>query len=87
MSTNENLVAHNINEENALNMINSIISEFIKIYEDRIWGVYHSSLDENMKRVDIHLKRSIEVNLKEYKNNISISITVTSTSKIWNFFR
>ena len=67
--TNENLVAHNINEENALNMINSIISEFIKIYEDRIWGVYHSSLDENMKRVDIHLKRSIEVNLKEYKNN------------------
>jgi len=51
--TNENLVAHNINEENALNMINSIISEFIKIYEDRIWGVYHSSLDENMKRVFI----------------------------------
>ena len=67
--TNENLIPHNINEENSLAMINSIISEFIKIYEDRIWGVYHSSLDENMKRVDIHLKRSIEVNLKEYKNN------------------
>ena len=67
--TNENLIPHNINEENALNIINSIISEFIKIYGDRIWGLYHSSLDDDLKRMDTHFKRSIELNLKEFKNN------------------
>ena len=67
--TNENLIPHNINEENALNIINSIISEFIKIYRDKIWGLYHSSLDDDAKKNDINLKRIIEVNLKEYKNN------------------
>ena len=64
--TNVNLIPHNINEENALNMVNSIIMEFIKIYKDKIWGVYHASLDDDMKRIDIHFKRSIELNLKEY---------------------
>ena len=67
--TNENLIPHNINEENALNIINSIISEFIKIYGDGIWGLYHSSIDDNLKKMDVHLKRSIEINLREYNNN------------------
>ena len=49
--TNINLLPHNINEENTLNIINMIIAEFIKIYGDKIWGVYHASLDDDMKRI------------------------------------
>ena len=67
--TNINLLPHNINEENTLNIINMIIAEFIKIYGDKIWGVYHASLDDDMKRIDIHLKRSIEIGLKEYNQS------------------
>ena len=67
--TNINLLQHNINEENTLNIINMIIAEFIKIYGDKIWGVYHASLDDDMKRIDIHFKRSIEIGLKEYNQS------------------
>ena len=67
--TNENLIPHNINEENALAMINSMICEFIKIYGDKIWDIYQQSLTNDIKRVDIHLKRSIEINLRDYRNN------------------
>ena len=67
--TNINLIPHNINEENTLNIINMIIAEFIKIYGDKIWGVYHASLDDDMKRIDIHFKRSIEIGLKEYNQS------------------
>ena len=67
--TNINLLPHNINEENTLNIINMIITEFIKIYGDKIWGVYHASLDDDMKRIDIHFKRSIEIGLKEYNQS------------------
>ena len=67
--TNINLLPHNINEENTLNIINMIIAEFIKIYGDKIWGVYHASLDDDMKRIDIHFKRSIEIGLKEYNQS------------------
>ena len=81
--TNENLIPHNINEENALNMINSIIIELIKIYGDRIWGLYHSSLNDDLKRMDIYLKRSIEINLKEYKNS-NVLINTNSLMQIAN---
>ena len=81
--TNENLIPHNINEENALNIINSIISEFVKIYGDRIWGLYNTSLNDNLKRMDIYLKRSIEINLKEYKKN-NILINTNSLKQIAN---
>ena len=67
--TNINLLPHNINEENTLNIINMIIAEFIKIYGDKIWGVYHASLDDDMKRIDIYFKRSIEIGLKEYNQS------------------
>ena len=67
--TNINLLPHNINEENTLNIINMIIAEFIKIYGDKIWVVYHASLDDDMKRIDIHFKRSIEIGLKEYNQS------------------
>ena len=67
--TNINSLPHNINEENTLNIINMIIAEFIKIYGDKIWGVYHASLDDDMKRIDIHFKRSIEIGLKEYNQS------------------
>ena len=81
--TNVNLIPHNINEENALNMVNSIIMEFIKIYKDKIWGVYHASLDDDMKRIDIHFKRSIELNLKEY-NQSQIFIDTNSLMQMAN---
>jgi len=81
--TNENLLPHNINEENALNIINSIISEFIKIYGDRIWGLYHSVLDDNIKKADVYLKRSIELNLKEFNNN-NILINTNSIQQLTN---
>ena len=67
--TNDNLVPHNKNEENALSMINAMIWEFIKIYGDNIWEVYRNSLSNDIKRVDIHLRRSIEINLREFRNN------------------
>ena len=67
--TNENLIPHNINEKNSLAMINSMITEFIKLYGDKIWDIYNNSLNNEIKRVDIYLKRNILKNLREYKNN------------------
>ena len=67
--TNENLIPHNINEENALAIINSMICEFIKIYRDKIWDIYQNSLSEENKRMDIHLKRSIQLNFRDINNN------------------
>ena len=67
--TNENLIPHNINEENSLAMINAMISEFIKLYGDKIWEIYNASLNNEIKRNDIYLQRSIQQNLREYKNN------------------
>ena len=67
--TNENLMPHNKNEENALAMINSMIYEFIKVYGDKIWNIYQNSLTNEIKRIDIYLKRSIEINLRDFKNN------------------
>ena len=67
--TNENLIPHNINEENSLSMINSMISEFIKLYGDKIWDIYNNSLNDDLKKFDIYLKRNIMKNLREYKNN------------------
>jgi hypothetical protein len=67
--TNENLIPHNINEKNALDMINSMICEFIKIYGDKIWDVYNNSLSNDLKRIDIYFRRSIQNNLRNYKNN------------------
>ena len=67
--TNENLIPHNINEENALAIINSMICEFINFYGDKIWDIYQNSLSEENKRMDIHLKRSIQLNLRDIKNN------------------
>ena len=67
--TNENLIPHNINEKNALDMINSLICEFIKIYGDKIWDVYNNSLSNDLKRIDIYFRRSIQNILRNYKNN------------------
>ena len=67
--TNENLQPHNLNEESALAMIYSIISEFIKLYGDNIWDIYNNSLNNEQKRNDIYLKRSLQKQLREYKNN------------------
>ena len=67
--TNENLIPHNKNEDNALAMINSMIYEFIKVYGDKIWNIYQNSLTNEIKRIDIYLKRSIEINLRDFKNN------------------
>ena len=66
--TNEKLIPHNINEENALSMINLMIYEFIKIYGDKIWDIYQNSLSNEIKRLDIHFKRCIELILKNIKN-------------------
>ena len=67
--TNENLIPHNINEENALAILNSMICEFIKIYGDKIWDIYQNSLSEENKKMDIHLKRRIQLNLRDINNN------------------
>ena len=63
--TNNNLETHNENEKNALLMINYMISEYINIYNNSIWGIYNESLDEDMIKFDIYLKRTIETLMKE----------------------
>ena len=74
---NKNLETNNDIEKNALLMINSLITEYINIYNNSIWDIYHNSLDNNMLKLDIHFKRTIEVLMKnldtkkklvEYKN-------------------
>ena len=61
-------------------MINSMISEFIKIYGDKIWDIYQKSLSNDIKRVDIYLKRNIELD-SPFKNTISNQIFI----KLLNF--
>ena len=75
--TNKNLEAKNNEEKNALLIINSLISEYVKIYNNTIWEIYHKALDNNMIKMDIYFKRTIEILLKEinlknieYKTNI-----------------
>ena len=63
--TNNNLETHNENEKNALLMINYMISEYINIYNNSIWDIYNESLDEDMIKFDIYLKRTIEALMKE----------------------
>lgn len=65
--TNKNLEINNNNEneKNSLLIINSIISEYINIYNNSIWYIYHKALDNNMIKLDIYFKRTIEILLKE----------------------
>ena len=70
--TNENLLPHNIYEEHALKIISSIIQEFVKIYGDKIWEVYHNSLNNDMIKNDKYLKRNIQLNLREISNNSNL---------------
>ena len=63
--TNKNLETHNDNEKNALLMINYMISEYTNIYNNSIWDIYNESLDEDMIKFDIYLKRTIETLMKE----------------------
>jgi hypothetical protein len=63
--TNKNLETHNDNERNALLMINFMINEYINIYNNSIWDIYNESLDDNMIKFDIYLKRTIETLMKE----------------------
>ena len=67
--TNENLIPHNLNEANSLSMMNSIINEFIKVYGEKIWNFYDDALNNDMKRNDVYFKRSIQLKLRELKNN------------------
>ena len=46
-------------------MINYMISEYINIYNNSIWDIYYESLDDDMKKFDIYLKRTIETLMKE----------------------
>ena len=62
--TNKNLETNNENEKNSLLMINSLITEYINIYNNSIWDIYHNSLDNNMLKLDIYFKRTIEVLMK-----------------------
>ena len=53
-------------------MMNEFIKEYIYIYGDNIWKIYHDSLDDNMLKMDIHFKRTIELLYKEINSeNIS----------------
>ena len=67
--TNKNLETHNNNEKNSLLMINYMISEYINIYSNSIWDIYNESLDDDMKKFDIYLKRTIETLMKEKNSN------------------
>jgi hypothetical protein len=65
-------------------MINELIKEYIYIYGDNIWILYHNSLDDNMLKLDKYLKRTIEIFYKEInsekinKDNIGINFGVAS---------
>ena len=80
--TNKNLEINNESEKNALLMINSMIKEFINIYGDDIWSVYKNSLDDDMLKMDVYLKRNIEILLKE---NNSEKIMENNCSFNFNF--
>ena len=80
--SNEKLEPNNETESNALLMINELIKEFIYIYGENIWNIYHNSLSDDMLKMDIHLKRTIEILYKEInsenfsKNILNISLGV-----------
>lgn len=63
--TNKNLETHYDNEKNSLLMINYMINEYINIYNNSIWDIYNESLDDDMIKFDIYLKRTIETLMKE----------------------
>ena len=63
--TNKNLETKNDTERNALLMINELIKEYIYIYGDNIWNLYQNSLDDNMHKLDINFKRTIEILYKQ----------------------
>ena len=46
-----------------------MISEYINIYSNSIWDIYNESLDDDMKKFDIYLKRTIETLMKEKNSN------------------
>ena len=82
--TCKNLETKNEIEKNSLLMINELIKEYIYIYGDNIWILYHNSLDDNMLKLDKYLKRTIEIFYKEInsekinKDNIGINFGVAS---------
>ena len=62
--------------------MNEFIKEYIYIYGNSIWKIYHDSLDDNMLKMDIDFKRTIELLYKEIKseniskNNLYLSLGV-----------
>ena len=85
--SNEKLEPNNETECNALLMINEFIKEFIYIYNENIWNIYHNSLSDDMLKMDIYLKRTIEILYKEInsenitKNKLNISLGVGEDNK------
>ena len=63
--TNKNLETKKDSELNALLMIKEFIKEYIHVYGDNIWILYHNSLDDNMLKLDINFKRTIEIIYKQ----------------------
>ena len=79
---NGNIEPKNENEKNALLMIKSLISEYINIYKKSIWDIYRNSLDDNMKKIDIYFKRTIEILLREFNSkNLLESLSKSKNSK------
>ena len=66
---NKNMEPNNENEKIALLMINSLITEYINIYNNSIWDIYHESLDNDMLKLDIYFKRTIEILLKNINSS------------------
>ena len=63
-------------------MIKSLISEYINIYKKSIWDIYRNSLDDNMKKIDIYFKRTIEILLREFNSkNLLESLSKSKNSK------
>ena len=79
---NQNLEPNNENENNALLIIDELIKQYIYIYGDNIWNIYHNSLDDNMLKFDVYFKRTIELLFKELnyekisKNKLNINFGV-----------
>ena len=81
--TNKNMETQNDSELNALLMIKEFIKEYINVYGDNIWILYHNSLDDNMLKLDINFKRTIEILYKQInsekisKDKININFGVS----------
>ena len=79
---NQNLEPNNENENNALLIIDELIKQYIYIYGENIWNIYHNSLDDNMLKFDVYFKRTIELIFKELnldkisKNKLNINFGV-----------